>query len=149
MARFLALLVLLPLISAFSPGLAPAVSSSRSASTITMAHHVMKKATRGHNAYRPKKSRASDRNRTPPSYPAIPDVPWMIPVDSLSGAKTETVSISIEPSDTMESVRSKVTAAGATAPQELFLGGVEVTASLGDAGLADATTLDAFVYSSA
>ena len=110
----------------------------------------MKKATRGHNAYRPKKSRASDRNRTPPSYPAIPDVPWMVPIDSLSPApKSETVSISIEPSDTADSVRSKVTAAGAVAPEAFFLGGVEVTGSLGDAGLAEATSLEAFVYSSA
>jgi len=47
------------------------------ASTITMAHHVQKKATKHHEHSRPRKSRASDRNRTPPSYPAMPDIPWM------------------------------------------------------------------------
>ena len=147
--RVLALLcALMPLASAFAPAAAgAALSASRSASTITMAHHVMKKATRGHNAYRPRKSRASDRNRTPPSYPDIPDIPWMTPVDSLSGQKLTTVSVAIEPSDTADSVKSKLTAAGAVAPEDIFFGGEPLSGSLGDAGLAESTSLDAFVYS--
>jgi len=49
-----------------------------------VAHHVQKKATRGHNAFRPKKSRPSDIYRKAPEYPAMPDIPWYTKIDSLS-----------------------------------------------------------------
>ena len=50
----------------------------------TVAHHVQKKATKGHNAYRPKKKRPSDIFRKPPSYPPIPDIPWYTKIDGLT-----------------------------------------------------------------
>ena len=37
-------------------------------STFLSAKHAMKKAAKGHNAYRPKKSRPSDKNRAPIVY---------------------------------------------------------------------------------
>lgn len=49
---------------------------------LAVAHHVQKKATRAHNAYRPKKKRPSDIYRKPPSYPAMPDIPWMTKLSS-------------------------------------------------------------------
>ena len=71
----------------------------------------------------------------------------MTPVDSLSGQKLTTVNIALEPSDTADSVRSKVTAAGAVAPEEILFGGEPLSGSLGDAGLEEGASLDAFVYS--
>ena len=50
--------------------------------SLAVAHHVQKKATRAHNAYRPKKKRPSDIYRKPPSYPAMPDIPWMTKLSS-------------------------------------------------------------------
>jgi hypothetical protein len=47
-----------------------------------LAHHVQKKATRKHNAYRPRKSRPSDINRTPTIYPPLPDIPWYTKLES-------------------------------------------------------------------
>ena len=46
-----------------------------------VAHHVQKKATKKHQANRPKKSRPSDKYRTPPSYPPLPDVPWYTKIE--------------------------------------------------------------------
>ncbi|KAG8462367.1 hypothetical protein KFE25_012187 [Diacronema lutheri] len=43
-----------------------------SASAVTMAHHVQKKATKKHNDRRPKKLSKADRNRTPPSFAVNP-----------------------------------------------------------------------------
>ena len=148
MPRLIALLcALAPLASTFSPTCMAAISSRRPASAVSMAHHVQKKATRGHNAYRPRKSRLSDRNRTPPSYPAIPDIPWMAPIDSLSGKVPQTFSIAVEPSDTADGVRSKVTAAGRGAPEQVIYSGSVVTGSLGEAGLAVAATLEVAIVS--
>ncbi|GMI24999.1 hypothetical protein TrCOL_g12024 [Triparma columacea] len=42
--------------------------TSAFSSTSLSAKHAMKKAAKGHNAYRPKKSRPSDINRKAPSY---------------------------------------------------------------------------------
>lgn len=39
--------------------------------TVRAARHARKKATKGHTDTRPKKHRASDRNRTPVSYPEM------------------------------------------------------------------------------
>ncbi|KAL1515825.1 hypothetical protein AB1Y20_002441 [Prymnesium parvum] len=149
MPRSVLLLAVLPLVAAFAPGALPASAATRFSSPVTMAHHVQKKATKGHQAYRPRKSRPSDRNRTPPSYPAIPDVPWMLPIDSLTGPKVTTVSIAVEATDTAESLKGKLTAAGAEAPEKVFFGGAELTGSLGDAGLAEGKSLAANVYSKA
>merc|ERR1719313_1634508 len=44
--------------------------------SVTLAHHVQKKATKHHHHSRPKKRRPSDINRKPPEYPPIPDIPW-------------------------------------------------------------------------
>ena len=51
-----------------------------------MAHHVQKKATRAHNAFRPRKTRPSDIFRKPPEYPAKPDIPWYTKLDGPSKA---------------------------------------------------------------
>lgn len=77
---------MLTVLSAFvmSPPAAGAVVAGRVTPEISMAHHVQKKATRGHNAFRPRKSRPSDINRKAPEYPTIPDIPWMVPLESLS-----------------------------------------------------------------
>lgn len=110
---------------------------------------MQKKATKGHNAYRPRKSRPSDRNRKPPSYPTIPDIPWMTPIDKPSGNTLKQVSIAVEASDTAETLRSKLTAAGAPSPDTFFFGGAELTGDLGAAGLTEGKDLEAFVYSPA
>jgi hypothetical protein len=102
-----------------------------------VAHHVQKKATRKHNAYRPRKSRPSDIFRTPPSYPAMPDIPVMTKLDS--------VSIEVTPDDTADSLRSKVTAAGGASPEQFVYAGKEVTGTLADCGLSAATTIQAAV----
>jgi len=87
--KLLSLLVwaccLLPLASAFAaPG---AIAACRSAApAVSMAHHVQKKATRAHNAFRPKKSRPSDIYRKPPNYPAFPDIPWYTKIETSSSA---------------------------------------------------------------
>ena len=57
-----------------------------------VAHHVQKKATRGHNAYRPKKSRPSDIYRKPPSYPAFPDIPWYTKLEEKGSTTTTAAS---------------------------------------------------------
>ena len=59
-------------------------NASLCAPALTVAHHVQKKATKGHNAFRPKKKRPSDIFRKPPSYPPIPDIPWYTKLESLS-----------------------------------------------------------------
>jgi cytochrome b6-f complex iron-sulfur subunit len=49
--------------------------------SVTLAHHVQKKATKHHHHSRPKKSRPSDINRKAPEYPPIPDIPWMTKIE--------------------------------------------------------------------
>ena len=107
-------LALLQLAAALVVGpVGTAIAPLRAVSTVSMAHHVQKKATKKHNAMRPRKSRASDRNRTPPSYPSVPDIPWMVPIDAPTGGAKQIVSLAVEPSDTADSIRSKLAAAGA------------------------------------
>ena len=109
----IALLVCLqPLVSAFAvPGAlttsrsVPAVSSAHRrrppprpalcARSLTrrvlrraVAHHVQKKATRAHNAFRPRKSRPSDIYRKPPQYPPLPDIPWYTKLESGSSSSS-------------------------------------------------------------
>ena len=60
--------------------------SSVCALLFAVAHHVQKKAARAHNAYRPRKSRPSDIYRKPPSYPAVPDIPWYTKLDKPAAA---------------------------------------------------------------
>jgi len=144
----LRLLMLLPLASALvlSPAQAPAacITAGRATSTVTMAHHVQKKATKKHQACRPRKSRESDRNRRPPQYPALPDQPWMTSTTAVSGGSS-TVTISIAPTDNMESVSAKLQAVGAAAPDELFYGGQLLTSTLADCGLEEEASLSAIV----
>jgi hypothetical protein len=64
--------------------LAPSLTPPYPPLRLAVAHHVQKKATRKHNAMRPRKSRPSDINRKPPSYPAQPDIPWYTKIDTLS-----------------------------------------------------------------
>ena len=54
-----------------SPFLLSTTPTTTTTTTSLPAKHAMKKATKGHNAYRPKKSRPSDRNRSPVVYPEI------------------------------------------------------------------------------
>merc|ERR1719231_974276 len=108
-----------------------------------MAHHVQKKATRGHNAFRPRKHRPSDINRKPTDYPEIPTRAWMTPISSLSGKPSSTVTIEITPEDSPETLVAKVTAAGGTAPDTFMYGGKPLTGKLGDAGLTETTSIEA------
>ena len=71
----------------------------------------------------------------------------MAPIDSLSGKVPQTFSIAVEPSDTADGVRSKVTAAGGGAPEQVIYSGSVVTGSLGEAGLAVAATLEVAIVS--
>ncbi|GMI32932.1 hypothetical protein TrRE_jg240 [Triparma retinervis] len=59
----LALLTVAPATAFFGVSLPTQV-----ASTALPAKHAMKKAAKGHNAYRPRKSRPSDINRKAPAY---------------------------------------------------------------------------------
>merc|ERR1719199_735140 len=98
-----------------SPLRIAAVSQS-SQLDISMAHHVQKKATKHHEHSRPRKSRPSDINRTPPQYPPIPDTPWMTPTEGLTQmTNKQKVSIQVSPSDTAADLNSKLQAAGASA----------------------------------
>merc|ERR1719333_44378 len=49
--------------------------------SVTLAHHVQKKATKHHHHSRPKKRRPSDINRKAPEYPPIPDIPWYTKIE--------------------------------------------------------------------
>ena len=115
--------------------------------SFVVAHHVQKKATRGHNAYRPRKSRPSDIYRKPPSYPALPDLPVFTKIDGPSSHSRQTVTIEIAPEDTAETLRAKVTAAGGAAPEEFTYAGQALTSSLGDLGLDAAKSVEADVIS--
>lgn len=109
-----------------------------------MAHHVQKKATKHHEHTRPRKSRLSDINRTPPSYPPIPDTPWMTPTQSLKITESK-VSIQISPSDTAADLNTKLQAAGASAVERFVYKGVELTATLAECGLTEASSIEAKV----
>ena len=131
----------------------------------SMAHHVQHKATKGHSKNRPKKSRPSDRNRKAPEYPAIPEQPWMTPVDSLAPSAQQTVSISVSPSDGVAELTAKarrrlpqpacacalsrgeaqVKAAGAKVPEQFFYAGKPLESTLGDAGLKEDAMLEATI----
>ena len=126
-----------------APASAPRAVGGRAAA-VSMAHHVQKKATKHHASSRPKKSRLSDRNRRPPSYPSLPEKPWMTPVDSLSGAKKQTVTITVAPGDDVASLKTKLSAAGASAEEFVFQG-TPVTGTLGDAGLEAEASFEAVV----
>ena len=109
-----------------------------------MAHHVQKKATKKHQATRPRKSRPSDMNRKPPQYPQIPEQPWMTVTESAPSRST--VSITVSPTDTADSLKAKLTAAGASA-EEIFYQNQAVTGTFADVGLEAETTVDAVVLS--
>mmetsp|Transcript_1586 Transcript_1586/g.2911 ORF Transcript_1586/g.2911 Transcript_1586/m.2911 type:complete len:81 (-) Transcript_1586:59-301(-) len=64
MYRLLLVFVLLSVATAF----VPAPLAFQPSTTALSAKHAMKKAAKGHNAYRPKKSRPSDKNRKPVVY---------------------------------------------------------------------------------
>ena len=105
-----------------------------------MAHHVQKKATKHHEHSRPRKSRPSDINRTPPQYPPIPDTPWMTPTQSLKVTESK-VSIQISPSDTAADLNTKLQAAGAGAVERFVYKGVELTSTLAECGLRAGSSL--------
>ena len=109
-----------------------------------MAHHVQKKATKHHEHSRPRKSRPSDINRTPPQYPPIPDTPWMTPTQSLKVTESK-VSIQISPSDTAADLNTKLQAAGASAVERFVYKGVELTSTLAECGLTEDSSIEAKV----
>ena len=113
-----------------------------------MAHHVQKKATKKHAANRPKKSRPSDRLRAPTNYPPLPDTPWMQAgaVDDAAYVPATTVQITVAPADTLATIKEKLSAAGAAAPEAYYFEGKEVTGSLADAGLDAEATISATVF---
>ena len=113
-----------------------------------MAHHVQAKATKHHAKTRPRKSRPSDINRVPPTYPPLPDIPWMSPT-SLSAKAEKTVTISIAPSDTAADLNSKLTAAGASAVDRFVYGGIELATTLADCGLESESSIEAKCVSAA
>mmetsp|Transcript_44143 Transcript_44143/g.147206 ORF Transcript_44143/g.147206 Transcript_44143/m.147206 type:complete len:163 (+) Transcript_44143:38-526(+) len=80
-----------------------------------MAHHVNDKGAKKHNSCRPRKSRPSDRNRTPPSYPPLPEPTGPVLIGSSEG-RIETVTISVSPGDDAAALKAKLTAAGAAGP---------------------------------
>ena len=114
-----------------------------------MAHHVEKKATKHHAHTRPRKSRLSDINRTPPQYPAIPDSPWMTPTESLTATNKQKVTIQIAPSDTFADLNSKLQAAGASAVERFVYGGIELSTTLADCGLEAESSVEAECVSAA
>jgi hypothetical protein len=118
---------------ALCPRLWPAADGLSRPLLFAVAHHVELKATRKHNKNRPKKSRPSDIYRTPPSYPTLPDIPWM--------TKLDTVEVMVAPSDTADTLKTKVVAAGAKAPTVFMYQGKAVSGTLADCGLAAATTI--------
>ena len=109
-----------------------------------VAHHVQKKATKHHEHSRPRKSRPSDINRTPPQYPPIPDTPWMTPTQSLKVTESK-VSIQISPSDTAADLNTKLQAAGAGAVERFVYKGVELTSTLAECGLTEDSSIEAKV----
>ncbi len=119
---------------------------------IAVAHHVQKKATKGHNAFRPRKSRPSDINRKPPSYPTDGRFsgPWWsydeAGASDGSMAKS-TVSLTIAPTDTAADVRAKLQAAGSIGADDIVYKGIKLTGSmtLADAGLTEEVTQEATV----
>ena len=111
-----------------------------------VAHHVQKKATKHHEHSRPRKSRPSDINRTPPQYPPIPDTPWMTPTQSLKVTESK-VSIQISPSDTAADLNTKLQAAGASAVERFVYKGVELTSTLAECGLKEDSSIEAKVRS--
>ncbi len=125
----------------------PRLNSHSRAVTCAVAHHVQKKATKKHAHNRPRKSRPSDRFRTPPSYPSLPDIPWMTKLDGPSGISSTTVSIDVSPEDTLKTLQGKVVAAGAASPEEVNFNGKALTGTLADCGLAEATSVEATVQS--
>lgn len=138
----LMLVALLPLVSSLvlMPGHS-ALSASKAlrSPAVSMAHHVQKKATKKHQANRPRKTRPSDINRKPVEYPAIPDIPWMSPVGE------QKVTIEIEPTDTTKTLSAKLKAAGAVPPAEFMYGGSAVTGTLGENGLDETKTVEASI----
>lgn len=113
-----------------------------------MAHHVQKKGAAKHERYRPRKHRPSDINRKPPSYPELPTIDWMTKLESLSSVSSATVQVEVEPSDTADSLRSKITAAGGESPESFVFAGKDVTGTLADCGLTEPSSIEARVVSS-
>ena len=113
-----------------------------------VAHHVQKKATKHHAHTRPRKSRPSDANRTPPQYPPIPDTPWMTPTEGLTQmTNKQKVSIQVSPSDTAADLNSKLQAAGASAVERFVYSGIELSTTLADCGLKEDSSIEAEVRS--
>ncbi|EOD03893.1 hypothetical protein EMIHUDRAFT_108015 [Emiliania huxleyi CCMP1516] len=114
-----------------------AVAAAPRALAPAMAHHVNDKGAKKHNSCRPRKSRPSDRNRTPPSYPPLPEPTGPVLIGSSEG-RIETVTIS-----------AKLTAAGAAAPEKIVFRGAEVTATLAACGLEEDASIEATVCKAA
>ena len=95
-----------------------AVAAAPRALAPAMAHHVNDKGAKKHNSCRPRKSRPSDRNRTPPSYPPLPEPTGPVLIGSSEG-RIETVTISVSPGD--DAAALKAPAAPPLLPLRLVL----------------------------
>jgi len=95
-----------------------AVAAAPRALAPAMAHHVNDKGAKKHNSCRPRKSRPSDRNRTPPSYPPLPEPTGPVLIGSSEG-RIETVTISVSPGD--DAAALKALAAPPLLPLRLVL----------------------------
>lgn len=71
----------------------------------------------------------------------------MSPSSGSTAAAKQTVTISVTPADSLETVKAKLTAAGAAAPDELFFGGKPLTGTLGECGLEEEASIDALIQS--
>mmetsp|Transcript_29461 Transcript_29461/g.56964 ORF Transcript_29461/g.56964 Transcript_29461/m.56964 type:complete len:151 (+) Transcript_29461:115-567(+) len=131
---------------ALNCGVTSPAAVSRTAS-VTMAHHVQKKATKKHQATRPRKSRPSDITRKPPQSPQLPDQPWMTPIAASEASSQQMVTITLSPSDSADSVREKLQSAGAVATEEVYFSNQLVTSTLGDCGLQEEKTIEVAVVS--
>mmetsp|Transcript_14671 Transcript_14671/g.42061 ORF Transcript_14671/g.42061 Transcript_14671/m.42061 type:complete len:149 (-) Transcript_14671:519-965(-) len=125
-----------------------AVAAAPRALAPAMAHHVNDKGAKKHNSCRPRKSRPSDRNRTPPSYPPLPEPTGPVLIGSSEG-RIETVTISVSPGDDAAALKAKLTAAGAAAPEKIVFRGAEVTATLAACGLEEDASIEATVCKAA
>mgnify|MGYP003685724603 CR=1 FL=1 len=123
--------------------LTPAVPTVR-VPVVQMAHHVNDKGAKKHNSCRPRKSRLSDINRTPPNYPPLPGPQGPI-AGPPKGRGSQTVTIAVSPSDDADAVKAKLAAAGASAPEALMFRGTVVTGTLGDCGLAGEESLEVII----
>ena len=83
-------------------------------------------------------------NRTPPNYPVLREPRGPILGDP-TALPMQTVTITISPGDDLASLKAKLSAAGAPAPDDFVFRGSAVKGTLGDCGLEAEATITATV----